>query len=256
MLVSYFSHRTIRSTLLYKVAVVMILLIPSSSLYADSDHSLFDGILKQHVKNGVVDYPAIQRDPAFEQYIEELSRPLTTVDQKEQLAFWINAYNAFAIKGILDERSPSTFFGRIGYFKTAKYIIGGKERNLYDLERKVIIPFGEPRIHFAINCASVSCPKLISEAYFADKLDAQLDQVTHYFLADTTRNQFDRENNIVYLSKIFDWFKKDFKQHSGSVQQYVAQYVNDAQLSEALNNEQYRIKHLPYDWSLNGIAPN
>lgn len=83
----------------------------------------------------------------------------------EALVYWINAYNTLAIKGILDGRSPRTLLGKYSYFKKAKYRVGGKRINLYDLERKVIIPMGEPRIHFAINCASQSCPKLLSRAY-------------------------------------------------------------------------------------------
>lgn len=242
-------------SIIRNATVLLIMLFFTPSLYADSDHSLFNRIVKEHVKDGVVDYPAIASNPSFEQYIQELKQPLSSSDRNEQLSFWINAYNAFAIKGIIEGRSPSTFFGRIGYFKTAKYTIGGEKMNLFDLERKVIIPFGEPRIHFAINCASGSCPKLISEVYRADLLDTQLDQVTKAFLADTARNNFDRQNKVAHLSKIFDWFEKDFKQHSGSVQKYIAQYVNDPELAEELSNEQYTIKYLPYDWRLNGIAP-
>lgn len=244
------------SSIIRTSIIFVVLFFFVSSSYADRDHSVFNQILKDHVKDGVVDYPAIASDSAFEQYLQELNQPLITLDKNEQLSFWINAYNAFAIKGIIDGRSPSTFFGRIGYFKNAKYTIGGKKMNLFDLERKVIIPFDEPRIHFAINCASGSCPKLISEAYRADLLETQLDQVTELFLADESRNKFDQKNKVAHLSKIFDWFEKDFKQHSGSIQKYIAQYVSDPELASELNDEQYTINYLPYDWSLNGIAPN
>ena len=236
--------------------ITVFLLFVVNIAWADSDHALFDPLLKQHVKDGVVDYPAIGSDPAFGRYIKELAAPLSTTDKNEQLAFWINAYNAFAIKGILDGRSPSTFFGRVGYFKKAKYQIGGQKINLYDLERDVIIPFGEPRIHFAINCASGSCPKLLSEIYTADQLEQQLETSAKDFIADASRNRFDRKKKIAYLSKIFDWFEKDFREHSGSVQKYVAQYVKDPKLAAELRNDKYKVKYLDYDWSLNGIAPN
>ena len=236
-------------------AILLSSLLVLTNAYADSDHSLFDPLLKAHVADGIVDYPAIVNTSAFEQYIQELAKPLVSTDRNEQLAYWINAYNAFAIKGILDGRSPSTFLGRIGYFKKAKYQIANREINLYDLERKVIIPFSEPRIHFAINCASASCPKLLSEVYQASTLDQQLEKSTRDFIADPTRNRFDRSKKILYLSKIFDWFKKDFREHSGSVQKYIARYVKDPELVKQLNNDEYKIKYLDYDWSLNGKAP-
>lgn len=234
------------------IACLLAFCLIGSSTYADSDHKLFDSIVKKHVNDGVVDYPAIADDPAFTQYLDELAQPLVTKSRDEQLAFWINGYNALAIRGILDGLSPGTFFGRIGYFKNAKYSIGGRTTNLDDLERKVIIPFKEPRIHFAINCASASCPKLVSYVYTAKQLDQQLETVTRNFINDSSRNRFDRQNKVAHLSKIFDWFKKDFNQHSGSVQKYVAQFVDDPVLAEELSNEQYQIKFLKYDWSLNG----
>ena len=234
------------------IAYSLILCSLSSYTIADSDHTLFENILKNHVSDGVVDYPAIAGESVFNQYLDDLAKPLATKSRDEQLAFWINGYNALAIRGILDGRSPSTFFGRVGYFKNAKYTIGGRTINLYDLERKVIIPFKEPRIHFAINCASASCPKLAAHVYTAGELDQQLETVTRSFINDPSRNRFDRKNKVAHLSKIFDWFKKDFKQHSGSVQKYVAQFVNDPALAKELGNNEYRIKFLKYDWSLNG----
>lgn len=234
------------------IIYVLALCIIGSKTYADSDHQLFDSIVNNHVNDGVVDYPAIASESTFSQYLDKLAKPLTTKSRDEQLAFWINGYNALAIRGILDGRSPSTFFGRVGFFKNVKYTIGGHTINLYDLERKIIIPFNEPRIHFAINCASASCPKLVSYAYTAEQLDLQLEAVARKFINDSTRNRFDRQNKVAYLSKIFDWFEKDFKQHSGSVQKYVAQFINDPILAEELGNEKYHIKFLKYDWSLNG----
>ena len=234
------------------IAYLLAFCFIGSNSYADSDHRFFDSIVKNHVSNGVVDYPAIAEESSFNRYLDELAEPLAATSRDEQLAFWINGYNALAIRGILDGRSPSTFFGRVGYFKNAKYTIGGRTINLYDLERKVIIPFKEPRIHFAINCASASCPKLVSHVYTADQLDRQLETATRNFINDPTRNRFDRKNKVAHLSKIFDWFKKDFKQHSGSVQKYVAQFVNDPALAKELSNGEFRIKFLKYDWSLNG----
>jgi len=172
------------------------------------------------------------------------------------LAFWINAYNAFAVKGILDHYSPMTLWGRYRYFIGRDYQVGGATINLYDLERQVLIEqFHEPLIHFAIVCASASCPKLQPWAYQPDQLDRQLDQVAREFINDPTRNRFDRQQKIASLSMIFQWFEKDFSVAAGSVLSYVARYVDDPELAKDLAQPGYRVEYLEYDWSLNGTAP-
>ena len=218
----------------------------------DSIHGLFDQVLSQHVKNGRVDYKSIESDPRFTQYLNSISvsEPDKFLSREEKLAFWINAYNALAIRGIIDGRSPSSFFGRIGYFKLANYIAGNRQINLYDLEREILVPLGEPRIHFAIVCASVSCPPLRSEAYVASQLEQQLEANASTFINNPSKNRFD--GDTVYISKIFDWFQKDFSTHSGSVQKYLAQYVEDPDFMQKLAAEALKIRHLAYNWHLNG----
>ncbi len=224
----------------------------------DFSHQAFDAVLHVHVDDGDVNYPAILRDPRFEAYLGQLNHvnPKQLPSRADRLAFWINAYNAFAIKGILDGYSPRTLFGRYRYFISRDYAVGGAAINLYDLEQKLLIPdFGEPRIHFAIVCASQSCPKLSSRAYTADKLEEQLEQGARGFVNDTRKNRFDREQKIASLSKIFKWFEKDFAAHSGSLLEYVKQYVNDPELVLDMEGSPYRVEFLEYDWRLNGIPP-
>jgi len=237
------------------IILLSLVLVSFSVLANDEFHDDFDKILAANVVDGQVDYKAIKADSNFESYLQALEAAPSFDNKDEELAYWINSYNALAIKGILNKRSPKSLLGRVGYFKSAKYNVGGKRINLYDLERSIIIPLGEPRIHFAINCASGSCPKLLSEAYQAEKLEQQLEKVTKDFINDSTRNEFDQDKKIARLSKIFDWFKADFSDHSGSVQKYIAQYVDDPALAEGLRNESYKIKYLKYDWSLNGTKP-
>jgi hypothetical protein len=137
-----------------------------------------------------------------------------------------------------------------------KYRVGGRETNLYDMEHKIILPLGEPRVHFALVCASASCPKLRSEAYAGERLHAQLEEQTRGFINDPIRNHYDRARKLAHLSKIFDWFKDDFERAAGSVTGFVADFVDDARLAVELRNGSYSIEHLDYDWSLNGISPN
>ena len=232
---------------------------PTNPIVASEfSHDLFDKTLRAHVVDGNVNYPGYAADPRLTQYLEQLNRldPTTLPSKKDRLAFWINTYNAFAIKGILDGYSPKGLTGQYKYFVNRDYMVGGAKINLYAVERDILIPrFREPRIHFAIVCASRSCPKLRSWAFTTEKIEEQLDDSARMFINDPTRNLFDREHKIAYLSKIFDWFTEDFVSHSGSLNKYVAQYVDDPQLAEELAKDSYDVKFLEYDWNLNGIPP-
>lgn len=223
----------------------------------DKIHDSFDQVLATHVVDGHVNYAGIEDDPRFFNYLETLksTNPDSFATEQEKLAFWINTYNALAIKGILDGLSPSTFFGRVSYFKTTDYEAGGRTFNLYDLERDIIIPFNEPRIHFAIVCASISCPKLISEAYTAAKLEQQLNDNAKAFINNSEKNDLNINKKTIRVSKIFDWFDKDFEKYSGSVPKYIAQFVNDAELRDVLTKESLKVRYLKYDWNLNGTPP-
>ena len=235
------------------VALAAFLVVSSANA---GDHQLFDRVLRDHVEHGKVDYPAIGSDVRFQQYLEYLAvtDPESFVTRDEKLAFWINAYNAFAIKGILNGLSPNGFFSRISFFKT-DVDLAGRKIDLYDLEREIIIPFGEPRIHFAIVCAAVSCPKLASEAYTAASLERQLERNTRAFINNMTKNRFDHANRSGRVSKIFDWFPKDFEMHSHSVQQFLGKYVDDPVIAQSLLRKEYELGFMDYDWTLNGSNP-
>lgn len=225
---------------------------------AEFSHQAFDAALRAHVWDGRVDYPGMQADGRFRLYLSQIDRldPAGLPTRQEQLAFWINAYNAFAIQGILDGYSPATLAGRYRYFVGRDYRVGGERINLYDLEQSLLIPdFHEPRIHFAIVCASRSCPKLRAEAYVASRLDEQLNQSARDFVNDPARNRFDKERKVAVLSKIFQWFEEDFAAESGSLLAYVARYVADAELARDLVSTPYAVQFLDYDWRLNGPSP-
>ena len=220
-------------------------------------HQSFDRVLAENVKDGVVDYPGIAKDARFAGYLKDIADfdpdQLPTVSAR--LAFWINAYNALAIQGILNGLSPETWIGKYRYFKRAKYRVGGRDIDLYALEHDVILPYGEPRAHFALVWASASCPKLATEAYIGEKLDMQLDRQAREFINDPTRNRFDPAQKTAHLSKIFDWFENEFKSEEGSVPAYVSQYVEDRELAQALKDGKWRVAYQNYDWGLNGRAP-
>ena len=252
------------STLVLMVVVSGCSTVPKSFhpldpiLPSDFSHQAFDEVLRDHVENGVVNYQALDSDGRFEHYIRQLDRvdPHALPAPEDRLAFWINAYNAFALKGILDGYSPRTLFGRYRYFIGRDYQVGGATINLYDLERKLLIPeFREPRIHFAIVCASYSCPKLQSRAYSAAHLEEQLEQGAKAFINDPTKNQFDRQRKTAHLSMIFKWFEEDFVTHSGSLSRYVKRYVTEPELARDLETTPYSVQFEEYDWRLNGLPP-
>jgi hypothetical protein len=212
----------------------------------------FSEVLRQHVTSGVVDYAAFGEHPDFAAFVDHVAtNKVDSQPLNEKLAFYINAYNALAIKGILDGRSPKNFFTRIGYFRGAKYSITGTQYSLHDFEHKVIRPLGEARIHFALVCAAKSCPPLRSEAYTAGKLNRQLDEQARIFLNNSAKNAFDLAERKARISKIFDWFEEDFSV-GGTLQQYLSQFVDDPTIAQALAENQFAIEFMDYNWSLNG----
>ncbi len=233
----------------------MLLFSTTSGLLAlPLDPAPFDALLRANVKNGVVNYPGFQNNAAFRSYVEALAAPRTFAGKNDELAYYINAYNALAIEGILQGLSPASLLGRARYFKFKEWPVNGKSITLYDLEHKIIRPLGEPRIHFAIICASKSCPFLRPEAFAATKIDQQLDEQARQFVNDTFRNRFDAKAKTAQLSEIFNWFGEDFK-GAGSTQRYIARYANDPDVARGLAAEEYTIQWIDYDWNLNGTPP-
>lgn len=217
---------------------------------------IFNRLLSKYVdENGAVNYKGfIEEKEKFEQFLNYLSLNPPKKEEREsvKLAYWINAYNAFTIKLIVDNYplESITDLHPVFYipgFNTAWhkefFKIAGQDFNLDKIEHEILHKqFKEERIHFAINCASKSCPKLRNEIYIADKLEEQLTEQTREFLSDRTKNILSVKK--VKLSKIFSWFRSDFE-HNGSLISFINKY-SDVRISE--NAE---ISFLPYDWTLN-----
>lgn len=218
------------------------------------DYAGWDALLRAHVRDGVVDYAALAAAPELEVFLGQLrdARFTHRTSERERLAFWINAYNALAVAGILDGGSPATLWGRYRFFLRSRHPVAGEEITLWDLEHQRLRPLGEARIHFALVCASASCPKLPSEAYAPARLEAQLERDTRAFVNDPSRNRFGAQARVARLSAIFDWYAEDFQAAAGSVHAYVAAYVTDPEVAQGLGAGQWRIEYQDYDWSLNG----
>jgi hypothetical protein len=219
------------------------------------DASGWDGLLRAFVDRGFVDYPGLCGAPELEGFLEEVALADPGATREQRLAFWINAYNATTVGAILRGRSPRTLLGRYRFFLRERHRVAGEEITLWDLEHERLRPLGEPRIHFALVCASESCPRLASESFAAGVLDAQLEAVARDFVNDPTRNRFYPEEGVVLLSAIFDWYREDFEVDGRTLEQYVAGYVDDPGVARGLRNGAFEVRFLPYDWGLNGIPP-
>ena len=217
--------------------------------------NIWDEVIQEHVSaEGFVNYNAIAATGKIDSVIELIATtdPKSLVTTTDKLTFYINSYNALVIKTILDGKSPSNIFSRISFFNGPEYNVAGKSLSLNDLEHKVIRPLNEPRIHFALVCAALSCPKLLNTIYTAPKLEKQFNTATRQFINNIDRNHFDREKKVAHLSKIFDWFSEDFQLNGSTISSFVAGYVNNKTLAEELLEGNYEIEHNNYYWSLNG----
>lgn len=231
------------------------------------DHALFDSLLVEFVnEDGLVDYAGIKEHHALDDYLTVLSNTNPDeLSEMDAIAFWINAYNAYTIKLIVDnypvgsirEISPFRIKGlRLAIpkinspFEYELAQINGESLSLDDIEHGILRKrFDEPRIHFALVCASISCPPLRREAFTGESLNHQLDDQARLFLTDTTKNDISEEGPL-YLSKIFDWFQGDFADSKKGLQVYLSQYF-EGSIRDQLASGTYKIKYLNYDWSLN-----
>ncbi len=243
---------------------------PAQSTF-DHDHTAWTEILQANVQGDAFDYAAVQKAPQkLNAYLETLQavtpRELGGWTKEERYAFWINVYNAYTIKKVVDNYPLDSIkdlntglFGAKSVFNkefipmSAHHPEGDKdELSLNDVEHGILRPkFKDARVHAAINCASYSCPPLLNEAFTAKKLDEQLDKQMKAFVVDTKRNQLNREKNRLYLSEIFDWFDDDFERDAGTVREYVARFAPEKD-REFIRNAK-RIKYIDYDWSLNDV---
>ncbi len=215
------------------------------------DHAPYDALLRTFVAaDGDVDYRGLASQQAallsyLEQYAEADPAPLSRADR---LAYWINAYNAITLAGIVHHYPTASIRDLSGFWTRILTNCGGRLVSLDDIEHRILRPMGEPRIHVAINCASRSCPKLLDRAYTGAALESQLDLAARAFLADPERNRFDSATRTAHLSKIFSWFGEDLEGAPyGSVRGFVRRY------GPALPwlADDFAVRHLAYDWSLN-----
>lgn len=228
------------------------------ALSADFDHSAWDQILRQHVDpSGMVAYKLLNQESRAKLtgYLQRVATAdLKGMSRPEQLAFYINAYNAYVFQRILEGSTGESTFSRIKFFGFGSNRVAGADYSLKQLEDNVIrAEFNDPRIHFALVCAARSCPPLEPKAYAGATLDADLDRKGRQFLADTTRNPLGVDPQRVQVSKIFDWFADDFVKSAGSVESFLARYAPET-APRCLKAGKCRFEYVDYDWTMNAQA--
>ena len=227
------------------------------------NHAAWDTLLRKYCDaRGFVNYQAWHRSPAdrqqLDQYLAHLSQanPALAATPASKFAFWINAYNAVTLQGILREYPTTSIKNHqsiaFGYkiWDDLLLTVGGKKYSLNDVEHKVLRKMGDPRIHFAIVCASISCPPLLNEAYSAEKIDAQLNANAKRFFADPKKFSATPQGELK-LSKILSWFADDFGPNQTAQLRTIAPYLPTQTAQSLANSGQARVSYLGYDWGLN-----
>lgn len=271
-----FLRRAARACVLFGfVSGTLLLAAAHADAAFDHGHSELETLLRKHVvwiNNGhasEIDYAGIKRDRSvLKSYLAGVAavtpQEYKGFNRNERLAFLLNAYNAYTIDFVLTRypklesiRDLGTLFS--SPWKKRVFPLLGEERSLDDIEHEMIRKpgdFDDPRIHMAVNCASVGCPALRNEAYVATRLDAQLDDAVSRFLGDRSRNRADTKG--LWVSKIFDWYGGDFEKHSGSVAAWLAPHAaslsNDPEVRAGVATASLRVRYLDYDWTLNDLG--
>lgn len=247
---------------------IFIMILPLKLYAASFDHSykLWGQVLGTHITEqayaSTIDYKSIKASPGqLNQYLKEIEglteESYLAFSKDQQLAFMINAYNALTIKLIIDNYPLKSIrdIGSIitGPWKQKFFKLFGEKANLDHIEHEIIRKkFDEPRIHFALVCASIGCPALSSKAYTAEKLDQQLEDGAKKFISDQTRNRYIKNKKRLELSSIFKWYGDDFKNKYGSYLNFVVDRMTEnLELRKTLLSDKTTIKYLAYNWNLN-----
>ena len=258
------------------LVLLLVLLSGLAQAQFDHGHAAWDGLLKKHVhwlpdnKQSRVDYTAFKADRAALKGVLDAMSALPkaefdTWSREQRMAFLINAYNAFTVELILTKYPDLKSIKDLGSFvqspwKKKFFRLLGEARHLDWIEHEQLRPlYNDPRVHAAVNCASIGCPALRNEAFTATRLDTQLDDGMIRFLGDRTRNRVN--GGQLEVNAIFKWFKEDFeKGHQGFAKvedvfaKYAVQLSDKADEQARLRDKALPVTHLDYDWSLNGVG--
>ena len=222
-----------------------VFLAATSPAHAEIAHGAWDALLRAHVSDSRVDYRGFAKErPALDAYRRSIAEASGELD----FASLLNGYNAAVVASVLDTGQPARVLDVKGFFKERKHVIAGRELTLDELETRIRSRFKDPRIHFALNCAAVSCPPLYERAFTPGNVDAVLSERTRRFL-NGAGVVVDAQRGLV-VSSLFDWYKDDFIAKEGSVAAYLKRWVSEPGRRAALDAGR-PILFQVYDWQLN-----
>jgi hypothetical protein len=217
--------------------------------------ALWTKVLTRYVdESGRIDFDVLSQNHtdldrvvAFIAAVNPGSQPQLFPDKPSHLAFYINAYNALAMYGVVAAGVPESLGGltKFTFFYLRTFTIGGKSISLYKFENDVIRPLGEERVHFALNCMVVSCPRLPRVAFSADALEGQLDAAARTFIGENRNVWIDHAKREVWLSAIFDFYPQDFLARAPSIIAYIKRYRSEQIPSD------FKVNFLTYNWTVN-----
>lgn len=234
----------------------------------DQSHSAWTKVLDAHVRGGAFDYAKLKEHPRpLEEYLGSLEAVMpeefASWKRTQQMAFWIDAYNAYAVKRVvdaypiesikeLDEGSKTVWQQEFVPLGKLWPEAGDRALSLDEIGNKILRPqFKDARVHAALNGAARGCPPILGEAFVGEDVEKQLDAQVARWLADTSRNRYDMKANKLQLSKIFEWSSEDFVREAGSVRAWVAARAPEAMREWIEHTEKLEIEYLDFSWKLN-----
>jgi len=260
---------------------LLIMSLTNISHAFDLSHKGFTAVMKKFNSEGLINYKELKADPSLLMAYMKSLKEVTPAEfqkwsKKDKISLWINAYNAFTLKAIIDNYPIKSSFFKLaiypknsirqinGVWDKLKFPVLDKELTLEHIEHEILRKeFNEPRIHMALVCAALSCPPLREEAFTGEKFEAQMKDQAETFFAKPSNFKIESPKDIVYISQIFNWFGEDFIKNYGknskfanhdekerSVLNYLSQFLSEAD-QRFLESAKIEIKYLKYDWTLN-----
>lgn len=230
------------------IALALFFTLPAAA--AGFDHSDLDALLQKAVKGEKVDYAVVAKERSkLQAYLARVAKAdAKKLAADEKLPFYVNAYNGYALESVLAHKLPASVLKVPGFFDKATHEVAGEALTLNELEEKKIRSSGDPRVHFVVNCASISCPRLWERAYTPKNWAESLEARTREYLSRPGEVAIDEKAKTITVVQLFEWYQKDWGSEA-DVRAFLAKY--QPKQAAALKDPAFALKHREYDWGLN-----
>ncbi len=238
----------------------------------DPGYKIYATVLAKSVNGEAIDYKQLKEnrlslDTVVAQFSALSSEAYARMTTSESMTFWINAYNAITLRSIIDAYPVQSIRDIKGVWKEKQWNVAGRIVTLDEIEHSILRPdYKDPRVHFAVNCASVGCPPLLPVPFKPEQLDSQLHEVSAQFVNHLTRNKIDINRATISTTQIFEWFGDDFialyggdqqfsylEKKDAAIMNFIYTYANETNANLLSSYEKWSLEYYDYDWSLNDI---